>query len=251
MKLAIEYAGASHRGRIRKENQDCYGKFPEDNNHLDHPTGQLLVVADGMGGHLGGQEASRLAVETLARVVTSDPPSDFRKRLQQGFEAANRVILEKASQHLNLQGMGTTCTALLLHGQAATVAHVGDSRAYLIQASGWQRLTQDHSHVAEMQRQGILTEQEARAHPHRSVLTRALGILPSVSVDYQEISFEVGDLFLLCSDGLLNVPEDTLHEVAVSQSPKEACSILISLANQAGGEDNVTVLIARIVEKPD
>ncbi len=249
MKLAIEFAGASHRGRVRQQNQDDYGKFPEDNHDLDHPDGQLLVVADGMGGHLGGQEASRLAVETLQQVVFSDHADDFRERLERAFHAANQAILEKASRNPNLQGMGTTCTALLLHGSQATLAHVGDSRAYLINESGLQRLTQDHSHVAEMQRQGILTERQARVHPHGSVLTRALGILPSVQVDIRDMPVQVGDAFLLCSDRLLDVPEDTLQEVTLSQPPEEACSILVSLANQAGGEDNVTVLIAHIVTK--
>ncbi|MFQ5637008.1 MAG: Stp1/IreP family PP2C-type Ser/Thr phosphatase [bacterium] len=245
--FTIKYAGGTDQGLVRKDNQDCFGKFPEDDDDLDAPGGQLFIVADGMGGHMGGQEASKLAVTTIRKCYFSERANEIPKRLEKAFIEANQNIHRHAENHPHLYGMGTTCTALAFSATQVYVAHVGDSRAYLINKTKMQKLTEDHSQVAEMQRQGLLTEEEAQLHPHRSILTRALGILPEVEVDIQDdISLKAGDSFLLCTDGLAKVARATLKDIVLSKEPKEACKRLIKLANDAGGDDNVTVQIVSV-----
>lgn len=243
----MTFSGLSDRGWVRTENEDSYGKFPEDNHDLTHPAGQLFVVADGMGGHLGGREASSIAVKTVQETFFRNPQQDVAERLRHAFEAANSQILTSASQDPHLFGMGTTCTALVLQVDRVCVAHVGDSRAYRINSSTIERLTRDHSHVEDLRRQGILTEKEAREHPSRSILNRALGSEDTIEIDIlEDISLESGDHFLLCTDGLAKVEREELEEIVLKYSPETACKKLIQLANDRGGEDNVTVQIVRI-----
>jgi protein phosphatase len=211
------------------------------------PHGQLFVVADGMGGHQGGQEASQMAVRIILQVYASGTEAAIPDRLKGAFEAANDQILQHARRNPQLQGMGTTCTALVLQDRQAYLAHVGDSRAYLINHEGIKQLTQDHSYVAEMQRQGILTDQEAKSHPQRSVLNRALGVKPSEDIDLIDgMTVAAEDHFLLCSDGLSTVSDKKLLEVVTSNPPEAACNKLVQLANDMGGGDNVTSQIIRI-----
>ncbi|MCG8608061.1 Stp1/IreP family PP2C-type Ser/Thr phosphatase [bacterium] len=246
-RLTITFCGCSHTGLVRAENQDAYGKFPKDSKDLMAPLGQLFVVADGMGGHQGGQEASQMAVRIIQQVYASATDLSIPERLKNAFKAANDQILQHAHRNPQLQGMGTTCTALVLKDRQAYLAHVGDSRAYLINHAGIKQLTQDHSYVAEMQRQGILTAQEAKSHPQRSVLNRALGVKPTEDIDLIEgIMVEPDDHFLLCSDGLSTVSEKELYEVVMSNPPEAACNKLVQLANEMGGGDNVTNQIIRI-----
>lgn len=249
-KLTIEFASRSHQGLVRKENQDCYGKFPENNTDLTHPTGQLFLVADGMGGHQGGKEASKMAVNIVQESYFSESSEDIPTRLQKAFENANAKIHQHASHDPRLHGMGTTCTALVLKDDRGYIAHVGDSGAYRITRTKIEKMTQDHSQVAEMMRQGILTEAEAKVHPHRSILTRALGTLPEIEVDIlNDIWLYEGDYFLLCSDGLAKVGEEEIKSILLSNAPDKACSKLVQLANDAGGEDNVTVLIIAVLAR--
>jgi len=226
-------------GRVRSSNQDAWGEF-EDADGL-----RLLVVADGMGGHRGGEAASRIAVETIGSVFrrTGD---GAEQRLRQAFEEANQEVHRRAQEEPSLAGMGTTGVALLLDGGAgAFVAHVGDSRAYRLRAGRLERLTADHSLVAELQRRGLLSEEEAATHPRRNEILRSLGIASDVEVDVAALDVEAGDRFLLCSDGLCGVvPEPEIAQVLAGSEPPEAARRLVELANAHGGPDNVTVAIA-------
>ncbi len=245
----IDFAGQSHIGLHRKDNQDYYGKFPSDNCDLNTPEGQLFIVADGMGGHQGGKVASQMAVEVVQRVYFSHSTQNISESLKTAFETANREIHQRAMKDSKLAGMGTTCTALVLKQNHAHIAHVGDSRAYRIHRNRIEKLTQDHSKVAQMQREGVLTVEEARNHPQRTILNRALGIQPTVEVDIlPNISLSSGDYFVLCTDGLVNVEDVEIQNIVLTNPPQQACEKLIQLANERGGEDNVTVQVVKILK---
>lgn len=245
--LSITFSSASDRGLKREDNQDSCGKFPQDDSSLQTPRGQLFVVADGMGGHAGGRHASQLAVQALGEAYFAATPEDIRQCLQQAVAVANQRIYEASTTSYEFYGMGTTCTALVLQGEAAHIAHVGDSRAYRITSDTIEQLTQDHSKVAEMQRLGIITEEEARRHPEKSHLYRALGIYTDLEADIiTDLAIKPGDHFLLCTDGLAKVGAQELKKITLSHSPAKACKKLIALANARGGDDNATVQIVRV-----
>jgi serine/threonine protein phosphatase PrpC len=216
----------------------------------------LFAVADGMGGHRGGEIASHLAVETLDRLAqerAQDEPFTsewFAKAVQ----LANDALVARASEDSSLQGMGTTlCALALVQGEgyeALGVVNVGDSRLYLLKDGELEQITEDHSLVATLERQGRLTRAEAAVHPQRNIVTRALGIDSKVMVDSWEIAPIVGDRYLLCSDGLFNEIDDnriaaTLRKLA---DPSEAANELVRLANEAGGRDNITCVIVDVIE---
>lgn len=208
----------------------------------------LFVVADGMGGAQAGEVASRVAVDTFNGGLTdsSDPEGSLAAQVTQ----ANTRIHELSHQRAEHAGMGTTITALYVGEQEVSVAHVGDSRAYCLRAGELLRLTDDHSLVDELIRQGRLTPEEAEEHPQRSVITRALGPESTVEVDVRSIRGRPGDVYLLCSDGLTTMTgEDVLLEVLTTHLPlRDAGEALISAANAAGGKDNITVVLARLEE---
>jgi serine/threonine protein phosphatase PrpC len=207
-----------------------------------------------MGGHTAGQVASELAAETALQAIRTleGAAASVAERLRYAVAAANRAIYSKAQQHPEFAGMGTTLVAFLADGARAALAHVGDSRAYLIRARRIRQLTDDHSIVGELLRRREISEDAAREHPHRHVLTQALGVRRSVEPDLVELALEPGDVFVLCSDGLTNHVED--HEIAKwvceGEDLQETCEQLIDLANARGGEDNSTILLARC-EKDD
>jgi len=208
------------------------------------PYGGVFVVADGMGGHRTGEVASRLAVDHITANLRQDLPSP--QNLVKAFEAANREIYS-AGQAPESRGMGTTATALWLDLPYAILGHVGDSRAYLYRKGEMIQLTNDHSWVAERVRQGVLTEAEARNHRWRNVITNALGSFPQVRVDLIGLKVEPGDLFLLCSDGLTSVLDDpVIAEVLRNYPPEQAVPRLIALANEWGGPDNISVVVAAV-----
>lgn len=242
-------AGATDIGRIRASNQDALLVL---NDY------QTWAVADGMGGHAGGDVASRLAIQTIESVVrTGHAPDSFSRQtgqqrvslLHRGIRTANQVIRDEASKHPELEGMGTTLVTLSIIANPdpqAIVLHVGDSRAYLFRARRLIQLTRDHSLVEEYVRVGLLTQEEAPSHPLRHVLSRALGPEPDVESDMNAIPLEQDDLLLLCTDGLTKmVPDECIAEtlLRVGRSPAVACQELITEANRRGGEDNVTVVI--------
>ncbi|RMD88928.1 MAG: Stp1/IreP family PP2C-type Ser/Thr phosphatase [Calditrichaeota bacterium] len=245
--LSFEFASRSDVGLKRSQNQDACGKFPPDNSDLYSDRGQLFIVADGLGGHRGGQEASRMAVDIVQQTFFSAENLSIIQRLKDALETANNQIYERASKTPDLNGMGTTCTALALSHRKAFIAHVGDSRVYRIHRQKIEQLTQDHSQIAELQREGVLTPEQARFHPQRSILNRALGVQPTVEVDLIEnLTLHPDDYFILCTDGLAKVEMEEIKNLILTNPLIQACDKLIQLANDRGGEDNVTVQIIRI-----
>lgn len=248
---SITYGHATHRGLKRTENQDAYGKFPRDSVETTHPKGHLFIVADGMGGHQGGREASQMAVHIIEEEFFSDPSMNIPDSLLRAFNAANKEIYKRAASDPSLRGMGTTSTALVIIGQTAYFAHIGDSRAYRVTEDRFEQITQDHSQVEELVRRNILTREQAERHPQRNVLSRAMGVQEEIEVDFfNNIEIHPGEHFLLCSDGLARVPKETIQQVILSHHPQEACDQLVQLANEHGGHDNVTVQVVRIDKLP-
>ena len=232
--MKVEVAAATDIGLVRDHNEDAY-----------LAQGPLYAVADGMGGHLGGEVAPATALETVARVVT-DAGIDA---LADAVRQANRAVYDRQADDLEVAGMGTTLTAVALEGSQLHVAHVGDSRGYLLRDGKLQLLTQDHSLVGEMMREGSLTEAQARVHPRRSALTRALGISGDIEVDAFEVPLRAGDRILLCTDGLSGMIEDRrLRDILKGRTgAPEVCATLIAEANTNGGVDNVTAVIIDLV----
>lgn len=232
-------------GMVRSENQDAYGQFRD--NGASGSEEQLFILADGMGGHVDGREASHLAVEEVQKAFFTPAEASVSRRLLSAFEAANERIVRQSEGYDGVEKMGTTCTALVLTGDEVHIAHVGDSRAYRITRDAVIQLTRDHTLVEEMMRQGVLTESEARNHPRRHALTRALGIEPVLQVDLIDpLPIRPGEWYLMCSDGLSRVDDDELRTVVTSEAPQHACERLVQMANDRGGHDNVTVLLLEI-----
>jgi len=238
-------ACATDTGRVRATNQDEVGEFS------DATGARLLVVADGMGGHAGGEVASRVCVECMAEIfqAESEDPEPLLKRL---FLEANERVYRMGNETPGLFGMGTTAVALLLdprHPGSAWVAHVGDSRAYRLRAGTLDQLTDDHSWVYEEVRNHRLTPEEAEVHPRRNALLRSIGIDADVDADVRRVDVAAGDRFLLCSDGLWGeLPATTIADVLGRQQPAPAARELVDRANEAGGHDNIT---AALLTLPD
>ena len=242
----IEVASLSDIGRQRSANQDRCDELTNSHGW------RLLVVADGMGGHQGGETASRIAVEAIQEVFERDNPSP-PELLREAFEIANRRIYEAASQNPELEGMGTTAVALLLDGtEAAWLAHVGDSRAYRLRDQILEPLTKDHSVVTRLVEEQGMTREEAQQSPNSHVLLRAVGVELEVEVDVKPVSLAPGDRFLLCSDGLWGeVPDAEIAATLRHHSPADAVRIFVAEANNRGGPDNVTVQVAALPEAPE
>ncbi|MGH2914904.1 MAG: Stp1/IreP family PP2C-type Ser/Thr phosphatase [Solirubrobacteraceae bacterium] len=225
-------------GRQRRDNEDsAFMRVP------------LFVVADGMGGAQAGEVASWLAVQEFEQHELPDDGS-FQERLATLIRSANLRIYELARAEREYAGMGTTLTAVYVEDDALAVAHVGDSRAYIFRESELVRLTEDHSLVEELVRQGKLTEQQAAEHPQRSIVTRVLGIEPDVRVDTWSYPVHAGDVVLLCSDGLTSMIDEGRVSAILTDEPalERAAELLIAAANEAGGRDNITVLLFRLEE---
>ena len=239
--MKIASSALSDIGRVRRENQDSSGYFPDSH---------LFVVADGMGGHKGGKQASEMAVATIEeRCVSATEAADLDVAISRLIEAvrdANRRIVDRGSQDDELSRMGTTLVALLLDGLGkGAVVHVGDSRAYRLRGGELELLTVDHTLVSDLLRQNEISEAEASAHPYRHVLTRALGAAREVSADVQHLELRPGDLYMLCSDGvsgMLSEEEIKAILTAHHRDPEAVCRELIAAANQAGGKDNATAI---------
>ena len=232
MRLVV--GAATDVGRVRDGNEDAY--------LVDDAMG-LVAVADGMGGHRGGEVASATALEALRAAVSSGRP------LRDAVEDANRAVFEKASTDDSLRGMGTTLTAATLAaGDTLLVGHVGDSRAYLLRDGELRQLTTDHSLVEELVRDGRLTPDEAAVHPQRSIITRALGVDSTVDVDVYPVELVPGDVLLFCSDGLTGMlqPDLIAGELRREDDPARAATKLVDAANAAGGEDNITVVVVAV-----
>jgi len=236
-------------GCRRESNQDATRSVVPGDPRVLLEKGVLVVVADGMGGHAGGETASRLAVDVVHRAYYDDL-QPVREALADALRKANRVIYEMAVGEPELEGMGTTCTALVLHQGLAECAHVGDSRLYLIRDGEIYQMTEDHSMVRSLVARGVMTTDEARRHTDRNIILRALGRRPHVEVALWQSPFPfcAGDKFLLCSDGLHElVREDEMKDVVAAERPHNATARLVALARSRGGYDNITVAVASIV----
>jgi protein phosphatase len=221
--------------------------FPESSGDDLFDTELLFVVADGMGGHRCGKEASEIAVR-IAGAQFYTISGTVRDRLLKAVELANKAVRAYGDEHHECGGMGSTLTALALHQGKGVIAHVGDSRAYKISNGTIIQLTEDHSVVAGWQRKGWVTPEQAKVHPERSLLYRALGVVPEVDVDLVEgISLVDGDCLLLCTDGLPNhVDDEEIRSMVIGHSPADACERLVSLVLERGGYDNVTIQAVKI-----
>jgi PPM family protein phosphatase len=247
--LVVRAALRSDVGLVRSENQD-FGTYTTAQEELEsHPGGRLLIVADGMGGHRGGATASRLAAETVKAQFLGSETSDIPTALRESLTRANARIFAEAQANPELRGMGTTTSVLAVRGEQGWLAHVGDSRIYLVRNGEIQQLTDDHSLVATMVREGLLTSAEAETHPRRNVLQRSMGVAEDVEVDLRgPIELQPGDTFILCSDGLHGlVKEPELKEIA-TRPIEVAADEFLRKALERGAPDNVTVIVARVEE---
>jgi protein phosphatase len=241
-RLRWDWAAATDVGRVRAKNEDCY---------LADGEAGVFAVADGMGGHAAGEVASRLAVRvTDKRLLECTEETEKADCLRSALLEANRAIREASREHPSRAGMGTTATTLLVeaNGQYA-IGHIGDSRAYLLRDGHLRRLTEDHTYVQQLVNRGRLTDEQARLHPRSSLLTRALGTDDHVDVDLYRGSLHPGDRLLLCSDGLTGMMSDRqLADLLGSvPDPKALVDRLILVANEAGGSDNITVVVVDAV----
>ncbi|MFN2387644.1 MAG: Stp1/IreP family PP2C-type Ser/Thr phosphatase [Thermoanaerobaculia bacterium] len=251
--MSVEAFGITDVGRKRKHNEDAYA--------LDLAEG-LFIVADGMGGHAAGEVAAKITVETIGEFIAATRQKEeatwpFRynhalhfnsNRLAIAIEKANERVMAAVAAQPWLKGMGTTVVAGLLNEEILSLAHVGDSRAYLYRDGELTRLTDDHSWVHEQVAAGILTEEEAKSHPLKNVVTRALGGGPSVAPDLRELTFSASDLFIFCSDGLTTMlgDEEIGEAAAAGAEPQKLCRRLVDMANEKGGVDNITVVIVHV-----
>ena len=228
-------------GMVRQVNQDYVFTTGKPLGILQN----LFVVADGMGGHQAGDYASKCTVEVMIKEIAKSEGEDIERVLVKAIKSANREIIKEASGDEHLKGMGTTVVAATVKEQMLYFANVGDSRLYLIN-QGIQQLSKDHSLVEEMVRLGGINEEEARHHPDKNIITRAIGVKEDVEVDFYEFSLKKGDIILMCSDGLSNMIEDEeiFAIVKGARDIVEAGQNLIDRANENGGNDNISVVLA-------
>ena len=253
--IPLSWAVRTDAGRRRSSNED---------SHSSHPDFGLFIVADGMGGHVAGEVASRVAVESISAFIGETASDDRNRtwpfpfeptlsleanRLKAAFRLANRRIATAIADSQDLRGMATTASAMLVGQEHGCVAHIGDSRVYVLAGTTLRQITDDHSWVEEQVRAGMLTPAAARQHPWRNVVTRALSGAEDPEVDVVEVKLAAGDRYLLCSDGLFGVVTDEqIAEVLGDRnlSLDDICARLIDAANEAGGPDNITALVIQI-----
>lgn len=251
--MKIEAYGLSDVGRKRTRNEDSFLVSDELG---------FFIVADGMGGHSGGEYASRLAVVTIEEVLSSmitDPEAtvisgvnseedEYGDRLRYAIRMAGQKIFDQALYDPELKGMGTTITAVMIDEGAAYVANVGDSRVYLISDGQIKQLTNDHSLVSEQIRAGLITEADAKKHKLKNIITRSVGYQEEVEIDITRIQIKPGDRFVLCSDGLTNMVDNKeIVRIVTENDLQSGCRELINTANKNGGDDNVTVIVCHVL----
>ena len=232
-------------GKAREINQDYY--YISEDNEMP----RLCILADGMGGYKGGEVASKLAVESARNYIKSNFSSnliekeEILKLVENAIEYANMVVYEKSKEVQELEGMGTTLEVCLIYNNKAYIGHVGDSRIYRIRKDVIRKLTKDHSYVQQLVEDKKSTREEAKTHPKKNMLTKALGCTPYVEPDLRARNFEKGDIFIMCSDGLTNMVEEKRIFELVKEDENTAADRLINEANMAGGYDNITVIIIK------
>ncbi|MEW6573246.1 MAG: Stp1/IreP family PP2C-type Ser/Thr phosphatase [Bacillota bacterium] len=247
--LTIVAGVASDTGRKRKNNEDSWLVFEPKSKRLIKTKGRLYAVADGMGGAVAGEVASRLALDELKKQYFWGIQAALpEKCLEQAVLAAHEAVWRKAFAEPEYTGMGSTLTAVVLKDEAAHIAQVGDSRAYLVRGVTIKQLTRDHTVVANLVYKGELDPAEAWNHPQRHVLTQALGSRKEITVELRSYPVGAGDILILCTDGLYNLvlEEDIRDTVTATSNCQEAAERLIKLANERGGHDNITALVLRI-----
>jgi PPM family protein phosphatase len=245
----LESAARTDVGMVRRTNEDAFGCCPEAG---------IFAVCDGMGGAAAGEVASRIAVDTLIEQLCAvESLENRRKVLEEAIASANRMVHTRAEEDTALHGMGTTLVAVAIGGDHALIAHVGDSRCYLFRRGELIRQTNDHSLVDEQLRMGQITQDQAERSPLRSVITRAIGTQRSVSAEIAEVTLEPGDMLLLCSDGLTRelsderiaamLAEGESADTSNEKNINELCRKLVDAAKQAGGRDNVTCILTKVL----
>ena len=230
-------------GKIREQNQDYY-YIPSSDSDL-----QLYILADGMGGYKGGEIASKMATEAVKEYVHLNFPKTegLKERIlelvRQAAIYANKVVFDKSKEAEELEGMGTTLEICLIYNNKAYIGHIGDSRIYRIRKGVMRKLTKDHSYVQKLVEDGTITREEANVHPKKNMLIKALGCTPFVEPDIRARNIEKNDILIMCSDGLTNmVTEEKIFNI-IQDNPQNAADILIEEARNAGGYDNITVVI--------
>lgn len=235
-------------GRVRQHNEDNGGIFINSSGQ------RLAIVADGMGGHRAGDVASEMTLSSLKifweKTEAIQTAEDAENWLKQHIDQVNAILYEHSKENSECEGMGTTIVAAICTDRFSTIANIGDSRCYILNESGLQQLTEDHSLVNELVRSGQITKEDAEHHPRKNVLLRALGTEAAVEMDIKTITFEEGDLLLLCSDGLSNkVAVSEMGEILKSgRNLEEKAAVLIEQANRNGGEDNITLVIVEFYD---
>ncbi len=233
----MKFAALTDKGLVREKNEDSF-----------LATEYVLAVADGMGGHEAGGLASQIALVEAAKVLET---KDQRPKaaLSKAFSLANASVLQKARES-NLDGMGTTMTVALVINRSAWIGHIGDSRAYLLRGADLSQLTQDHSLVEDLVRSGSLSREEAKIHPRKNIITKAIGVHKTVKPDIFSLALRENDRLILCTDGLTNqVDASDLVKLATGGTPEETCSRLIDVAKDRGGSDNITAIVVDIVNE--
>ena len=248
--LTLTIHHRSDSGRVRTHNQDYLGYRQPKEAELRAETGWLYAVADGVGGAQAGEVASKLAVQTLLAAYYRSYGETPADRLREAFSEANHAVHERASQQEGPHRMSTTLVAAVVRGQELTVANVGDSRAYLIRDGQMRQLTHDHSVVARLVAEGVITPEQAERHPQRHVISRSIGAREKVEADLFTETFHPGDRLLLCSDGLTeHVTDAEILAAMEAEDPESSVQRLVNLANDRGGTDNITVLVVRALRE--
>ena len=226
---------ATHVGKVRKNNEDA----------LIFIKPETFIVADGMGGQAAGEVASQMLIDITKNFLSAIPAPFHEDILKKAILKSNAAILREAENNPAYHGMGTTATILHIYNNRAYFAHVGDSRIYRLRNKIFEQMTQDHSYVEELVKRGEITEAEARVHPMKNILTRAVGAVEDIEVDTASVTVEIGDIFLLCTDGLTNMVDDeTIKKILLtSTNPAEN---LIQAALKGGGNDNISVIVVGI-----
>lgn len=258
--MKIVSCGITDIGKKRQRNEDSY---------LVNDKIGLYIVADGMGGHAGGEFASKIAVSTVEEIIRGEdrvksnvPTQSYldandmsavegieQERLKDAINRAGNMIVRRAFEDPELKGMGTTSTVMFISGDRAYVAHVGDSRAYCVRDGEIIQITEDHSLVHEQLKSGLITEEEAKTHQLKNIITRSVGVQEEVEVDTVVWKIQPGDSYLLCSDGLSNMmQDDEMQEIISKYDVEQGARELVDLANQRGGEDNITLILLKVFD---
>ncbi len=239
--MKFSFAGATDRGKVRKKNEDCFvAKRLGDDEYL-------FIVADGMGGHLAGEIASSLACKIVEEFLTKKTGERPLLKLLEAFEWANQEILREGKKSASTMGMGTTLTTLYLKNSKAYIAHVGDSRVYMIKEGRILKLTKDHSLVEKLLMEGSISAREAKNHPKKNILYESVGVLGEIHPQLVgPLDIEGNEIFVLCSDGLnLHLSDEEIKEIAEKGEAEDAVKTMIKTANERGGKDNITAIIVK------